>query len=79
MSQKYLKKYQEHFGISAYEAAYFIGEEVVSTDTYSPEDESISILYKDGTIKDIADASDMLNIQVLTKTVEKHFLCYCKI
>ena len=79
LREKYLKKYQEHFGISAYEAAYFIGEEVVSTDTYSPEDESISILYKDGTIKDIADASDMLNIQVLTKTVEKHFLCYCKI
>ena len=79
LREKYLKKYQEHFGISAYEAAYFIGEEVVSTDTYSPEDESISILYKDGTIKDIADASDMLNIQELTKTVEKHFLCYCKI
>ncbi|MEZ7867004.1 MAG: HD domain-containing protein [Paludibacteraceae bacterium] len=79
LREKYLKKYQEHFGISANEAAYFIGEEVVSTDTYSPEDESISILYKDGTIKDIADASDMLNIQVLTKTVEKHFLCYCKI
>ena len=79
LREKYLRKYQEHFGISAYEAAYFIGEEVVSTDTYSPEDESISILYKDGTIKDIADASDMLNIQVLTKTVEKHFLCYCKI
>ena len=79
LREKYLKKNQEHFGISAYEAAYFIGEEVVSTDTYSPEDESISILYKDGTIKDIADASDMLNIQVLTKTVEKHFLCYCKI
>ena len=79
LREKYLQKYQEHFGISAYEAAYFIGEEVVSTDTYSPEDESISILYKDGTIKDIADASDMLNIQVLTKTVEKHFLCYCKI
>lgn len=57
----------------------FIGEEVVTTDTYSPEDESINILYKDGTIKDIAEASDMLNIQVLTKTVEKHFLCYCKI
>ena len=79
LRKKYLKKYQDYFGISAYEAAYFIGEEVVTTDTYSPEDESINILYKDGTIKDIAEASDMLNIQVLTKTVEKHFLCYCKI
>lgn len=75
----YLKKYQQSFGISEYEAGYFIGEEVVSTDTYSPEDDTIDILLKDGTIKDIADASDMLNIQVLTKKVEKHYMCYYRI
>jgi hypothetical protein len=74
-----LKKYQQTFGISEYEAGYFIGEEVVSTDTYSPEDDTIDILLKDGTIKDIADASDMLNIQVLTKKVEKHYMCYYRI
>lgn len=77
--EKYLKRYTELLGISEYEAAYFVGEEVVSTDTYSPEDETIDILYKDGIIKDIAVASDMLNIQVLTKKVEKHFFCYYKI
>ncbi|MBP1638054.1 MAG: metal dependent phosphohydrolase, partial [Bacteroidetes bacterium] len=58
---------------------YFLGEEAVSTDTYSPEDDTIEILQKDGTIKDIAEASDMLNIQVLTKKVEKHYLCYYRI
>ena len=43
------------------------------------KDESINILYKDGTIKDVAEASDMLNIQVLTKKVQKHFFCYYKL
>jgi len=77
--QLYLKQYQLHFGVSINEAEYFMGDEIVSTDTYSSKDENINILYKDGTIKDIADASDMLNITVLTKKVEKHFFCYLRL
>lgn len=76
---KLMKEYQQHFRINEYQAGYFLGEEAVSTDTYSPEDDTIEILQKDGTIKDIAEASDMLNIQVLTKKVEKHYLCYYRI
>lgn len=76
---EYLQQYMRHFGISSHEAAYFLGDEIVSTDTYSPEDDSINILLKNGEVKDIADVSDMLNIQVLTKKVEKHFFCYYKI
>jgi len=59
-----------------HDAAYFMGQEIVSTDTYSPKDDNINILYKDGAIKDIADASDMLNINVLTKKVEKYYYCF---
>ena len=66
-------------GIGEDEAACLTGEETVSTDTYNPLDDRINILYKDGTVKDIADASDMLNIQVLTKKVEKHYLCYYRL
>ena len=49
------------------------------TNTYSAKDDSIDILFADGTIRDIADASDMLNLQVLTKRVEKHYLFYYKL
>jgi uncharacterized protein len=71
-----LAQYADHFNVSSNEAAYFMGEEIVTTDTYSSKDDNINILYKDGTVKDIADASDMLNINVLTKKVEKHYFCY---
>lgn len=71
--------YCEQLGISTSEAQYLMGDEEVSTDTYSPEDDNINILLKDGSIKDIAEASDMLNIQVLTKKVRKHFFCYYRI
>ncbi|MEI6752485.1 MAG: HD domain-containing protein [Paludibacter sp.] len=79
MRENQLKQYVEHFGVDFNEASYFMGEEIVTTDTYSPEDDSINILYKDGTVKDIADASDMLNINVLTKKVEKYYYCYLRL
>jgi hypothetical protein len=77
--EQYLKLYSDHFDINNHDAAYFMGEEIVSTDTYTPQDDNINIIYKDGTIKDIAEASDMLNITVLTKKVEKHYFCYYKL
>ncbi len=77
--EKIIKRYMDRFNISFSEAQYFMGDEVVSTDTYRPEDDIINILMKDGSIKDIAEASDMLNIQVLTKKVQKHFFCYYKL
>jgi hypothetical protein len=45
---------------------------------YSEADDSIAILYKDGTIKDIAEASDMLNIELLSKKVWKYYFCYLR-
>ena len=74
-----LKQYMNHFSVNIKDATYFLGEEIVSTDTYSAEDDNINILFKDGTVKDIAEASDMLNITVLTKKIEKYFYCYYRI
>jgi HD superfamily phosphohydrolase len=76
---EYLHQYMQYFDINKHEASYFLGDEIVSTDTYSAEDDNINILLKDGTVKDIAEVSDMLNIQVLTKKVEKYFFCHYKI
>jgi len=74
-----LMQYMTHFNVSRSEAAYFVGDEVVSTDTYSQGDDNINVLLKNGSVRDVADVSDMLNIQVLTKKVEKHFFCHYKI
>ena len=48
-------------------------------DMYNPEDDSIGILYKDGTVKDIAEASEMLNVQLLSKKIRKYYLCYQRV
>ncbi|MDD3789202.1 MAG: phosphohydrolase, partial [Petrimonas sp.] len=48
----------------------------ISTNMYSKEDDSIDILYKNETIKDISKASDMMNIELLSKSVEKFYFAY---
>jgi len=73
------QRYCDHFGITTEEAGYFMADETVTTDTYSSSDDTINILMKDGTIRDIAEASDMLNISVLTRKVQKHYFCYYKL
>lgn len=77
--QKYIERYMSEFNITENEAAYFCSSDVIYTNMYNEVDDSIDILYNDGTIKDISAASDMLNIQLLSKKVEKHYFSYLKI
>ncbi len=50
----------------------------ISNNTYSPDDENINILYNNSELKDITEASDMINLSVLGKRGRKYFLCYPK-
>ncbi|MBO5849980.1 MAG: HD domain-containing protein [Paludibacteraceae bacterium] len=74
-----IEKYSRYFDISSHEASYFFCEEQVSTRTYNTEDENILILFRNGETKDIASSSDILNVNVLKTSVEKHYLCYTRI
>jgi hypothetical protein len=46
---------------------------------YTEKDDSIDILFRDESIKDISEASDMLNIELLSKKVKKYYFAYYKI
>lgn len=70
------EKVAGHLSISIEEAGYLVLSDSVSNYAYSDMDDRISIMDKKGNTLDIADASDMLNISVLSKTVRKYFLCY---
>ncbi|WP_439129629.1 HD domain-containing protein [Polaribacter sp.] len=56
---------------------YFVFSQQISNQAYNLET-SILILNKKGKLKDIAKASDQLNLQALTIPVVKHFICYPK-
>lgn len=66
----------EKADISYDDADYLISVNTVQKDMYDVNDDHISILYKDGTIKDIADASELLNVDLLSKKIRKYYLCY---
>lgn len=66
-------------GIPEEDAHYLLTLTEIGKDMYDPEDDSIGILYKDGTVKDIAEASEILNVQLLSKKIRKYYLCYQRI
>ena len=57
---------------------FFVFSDSVSNNAYQTTDDSIKILYNNGKLIDIAEASDMLNSKILSKEIRKFFLCYPK-
>ena len=58
------------------EAHYLMSLNTIQKDMYNVDDDSIAILYKNGEIKDISEASELLNVQLLSKKIRKYYLCY---
>jgi len=73
--EKIRAKTARAYKISTEEARYFVFTDVIGNSLYDSQSDKINILYRDGKMVDIAVASDHLNISVLSKRVEKHFLC----
>lgn len=63
------------FNVDKNAANYFAFEGEVVNNAYKITSENINILFKDGTVQDIASASDNLNISVLSEPIVKHYLC----
>lgn len=76
--EEYSCKYAQKYNISKEEASYLVASDSLVTDMYSKYDESIKILFRDNTIKAIETASDMFNIELLSKTVEKYYFAYLR-
>ncbi len=60
------------------ETDYFVFFEKTANYTYHPGADNINILFKDGSVKEITEVSDQLNINLLSKPTTKYFLCYPK-
>ena len=75
---KLLALIAQHLQISRKEAGYFLRTSTIENNMYKKEDDSIEIIFGDGSTKNIADASDMLNISLLSRKVKKHYTCYLR-
>ncbi len=70
---------QQKFGISKEEATLLTSFSSVSSNMYSADDDSIDIMYNSGEIVPITTASDMLNLELLSKEVRKYVYTYIRL
>lgn len=76
---KLIEKACKHYKVNRQEAAaYFVYNSSVNNSAYNANSFNINVLMNNGTLMDVAAASDQLNIQSLSKTVTKYFICYPK-
>jgi hypothetical protein len=68
----------KELSLADHETGFFVYADTTSNYVYDPFTSKILILMKDGSTKDVSEASDQLNISVLSKPVTKYFLCYPK-
>lgn len=76
------KKTMKKMNVAKENMEYFVFTGAVQNRAYSRDNVHnnirINILFKDGTVRDIAESADLLNISVLAQPVKKYFLCYPK-
>jgi hypothetical protein len=72
------RKAAEQFQLKEEEKGYFVVEGTVTNNAYNPTYDRIRIKFRDNEPVDVSEASDQLNISVLSNPVSKFLLCYPK-
>lgn len=72
------QKAVDELGIDEEDSAYFVFTDTINNMAYKTGNGSIYVMMKDGSLQDIATASDNANLEALSKTVTKNILCYTK-
>ena len=74
LTQGVMKKYN----LTEDEAGYFVSSGVIANKAYSQRHDQIFVKEKDGSITEIANVADMLNIRALSTTVSKYYISWPK-
>lgn len=81
-SQEYVSdlkaKVKLRFNLSENELDYLFYQQVIGNNAYDSSVSKICVLMKDGQLLDIAEASDLSNIESLSRRVEKYAITYPK-
>lgn len=70
------RRVADHLKIRLADADRFVITGSIVNNAYDPTNDRIELRYKDGTLRDIAEASDNLGIVALSKLVEKWYLAW---
>ena len=73
-----IKEIQEKLNLERVDAEFLIAQKMVSNHLYSRGEMGIDVMYSNGETKSISQASDMFNLDLLSKKVSKFYFCYIK-
>jgi HD superfamily phosphohydrolases len=71
-------KVRESLGVKEEDIHYYVFTQEIHNRAYNPTNDQIKILLKSGELIDITEASDLGNLEALSKNVSKYALCYPK-
>lgn len=73
-----LEEQLRRLGLTDDMLSYFLVEGQATNAAYLPSGDRIAIKLKSGQVIDIADASDLSNVRVLTNIVRRYYVCWAK-
>ncbi|MDR6735800.1 MULTISPECIES: HD domain-containing protein [unclassified Sphingobacterium] len=71
-------KVQSEIGVAMEDIHYYVFTQEIQNRAYNSSQDQIKILLKSGELVDITEASDLGNLEALSKNVAKYALCYPK-
>jgi len=71
-------KVQAEIGVAMEDMHYYVFTQEIQNRAYNSSQDQIKILLKSGELVDITEASDLGNLEALSKNVAKYALCYPK-
>lgn len=69
---------KERFDVNQDDLDYLLYQQVIGNNAYDSSETKICVMMKDGQLLDIAEASDLSNIESLSRRVEKYAITYPK-
>ncbi len=69
---------KDYFRITDSEVDYFVYDQIIRNNAYDAEKDPIRVVNNKGELVDIAEASDLSNLEALAKSVEKYAVTYPK-
>ena len=73
-----LGKVSRKFSLIPSDAEYLVVDGYMSNAAYEMKQSTINVMKKDGSVVEIASASDLPNIKAMSKIVKKYYLCWPK-
>lgn len=77
--EKLKQEAARYYDIPLSDADYFVFQGTITNNAYDPQKDKILIMNKDGSLTDIAHASDQLNVSVLSAPVSKYYVGFPKV